>query len=254
MTQQLDTIISDAELYDIFNANCVEDIDWYKTVLSGSTNVLELGIGTGRVAIPLSKMGIKVFGVDNSADMLSRLEKKIKKENITNINFQNQDFRHLSLNSTYDYILFPFCTFNFLRTIEDQTKCLISIKNNMHKDTKIIFDLLTLNTFFDSFNNDKISYFDTIKNEDDSIMEIYISSRFDQTNQLFSQERIFRKFSTNKLEAEYHTVMKNRFFFLGEFKLLLEKCGYVIQETIGSYTHSPYTQNSKCLIVIASKK
>ena len=42
--------------------------------LAGTGAVLELGIGTGRIAIPLSQRGIRVHGVDLSPDMVAQLQ------------------------------------------------------------------------------------------------------------------------------------------------------------------------------------
>lgn len=44
--------------------------------LSGTGPVLELGVGTGRVALPLAERGLEVHGIDGSADMLERLTSK----------------------------------------------------------------------------------------------------------------------------------------------------------------------------------
>lgn len=44
--------------------------------LSGPGPVLELGVGTGRVALPLVERGLEVHGIDGSADMLERLASK----------------------------------------------------------------------------------------------------------------------------------------------------------------------------------
>lgn len=44
--------------------------------LAGPGPALELGIGTGRVAIPLSRRGVEVHGVDASQAMVSKLRDK----------------------------------------------------------------------------------------------------------------------------------------------------------------------------------
>src|SRR5947208_7115224 len=43
---------------------------------AGAGPVLELGVGTGRLALPLAARGIEVWGVDNSEPMLDRLRAK----------------------------------------------------------------------------------------------------------------------------------------------------------------------------------
>jgi ubiquinone/menaquinone biosynthesis C-methylase UbiE len=45
--------------------------------LTGASNVLEIGIGTGRIALPLLKHGLTTFGIDLSLAMMGELQKKI---------------------------------------------------------------------------------------------------------------------------------------------------------------------------------
>ena len=47
-------------------------------ILKSKHEVLELGIGTGNIAIPLAKLGFSVYGIDYSAKMLEILKKKLK--------------------------------------------------------------------------------------------------------------------------------------------------------------------------------
>ncbi len=44
--------------------------------LAGDGPVLEFGIGTGRLALPLAERGLKVYGIDNSEKMLRRMRAK----------------------------------------------------------------------------------------------------------------------------------------------------------------------------------
>lgn len=254
MSEPLDTM-SESVLYDIFNANCVEDIEMYKTMCDNTAQILELGIGTGRLAIPLAQSGLQVVGIDNSSEMLSILERKIQLEKIKNISFYKQDMRSTSINSKFNTILCPFCTFNFLLTIDDQEKALLSIRPLLSEGAKIIFDLLTVNTFSGSFTDGSLKHFDSYICPDESeTIEIYTSSKFNQLSQIFVQERIFRKYTCGLLTAERHITMRNRLFFLGEFRLLLDKCGFKVLNTYGDYKFSPFFQSSQELIVVASLK
>ena len=60
-----------ARLYDPWSRSVVEDVPFYvdEAVRSGGP-VLELGVGTGRIAVPIAAAGIRVVGVDLSAGML----------------------------------------------------------------------------------------------------------------------------------------------------------------------------------------
>jgi SAM-dependent methyltransferase len=60
-----------ARLYDPWSRSVVEDVGFYVglAVESGGP-VLELGVGTGRIAIPVARAGVRVIGVDSSRGML----------------------------------------------------------------------------------------------------------------------------------------------------------------------------------------
>jgi SAM-dependent methyltransferase len=60
-----------AELYDPWSRSVTEDVPFYvaEAVTSGGP-VVELGVGTGRIAVPTAAAGVRVIGVDSSAGML----------------------------------------------------------------------------------------------------------------------------------------------------------------------------------------
>jgi SAM-dependent methyltransferase len=72
-----------AEVYDDWYGDvtdaeaCVELVaEFARGADAGSPSVLELGVGTGRLAVPLAALGVLVVGVDSSAAMLERLRNK----------------------------------------------------------------------------------------------------------------------------------------------------------------------------------
>src|SRR3954453_22250192 len=60
-----------ARLYDPWSRSVTEDVSFYvdEAVRAGSP-VVELGIGTGRIAVPVASAGVRVIGVDSSRGML----------------------------------------------------------------------------------------------------------------------------------------------------------------------------------------
>jgi SAM-dependent methyltransferase len=61
-----------ARLYDAWSRSVTEDVPFYleEARSAGRGPVVELGVGTGRIAIPIAADGIPVIGVDSSAEML----------------------------------------------------------------------------------------------------------------------------------------------------------------------------------------
>ena len=61
-----------ARLYDPWSRSVVEDVSFYVEEASRAAPgpVVELGVGTGRIAVPVAAAGVAVIGVDSSAGML----------------------------------------------------------------------------------------------------------------------------------------------------------------------------------------
>lgn len=66
----------DADSEDMFEPAVVEPAVDLLADLAGAGDALELGIGTGRIALPLSRRGVRVHGIDLSPAMVSRLRAK----------------------------------------------------------------------------------------------------------------------------------------------------------------------------------
>lgn len=61
-----------ASFYDAWSRSVVEDIAFYVDLaVETGGPVLELGVGTGRVAVPIAEAGLSVIGVDSSSEMLA---------------------------------------------------------------------------------------------------------------------------------------------------------------------------------------
>ncbi|MFH1221969.1 MAG: class I SAM-dependent methyltransferase, partial [Candidatus Micrarchaeota archaeon] len=74
----MDTYAQMADMYDLIYAGDF-DVDYYvREAKKTKGQVLEIGCGTGRVMLELLKQGVKVEGLDISADMLRILRNKAK--------------------------------------------------------------------------------------------------------------------------------------------------------------------------------
>lgn len=88
--------------------------------LAGDGRALELGIGTGRIALPLSARGVAVHGIDLSRPMIARLREKPGADAIaTTIG----DFATTTVDGTFTVCYLVFNTINNLTTQEAQVAC-----------------------------------------------------------------------------------------------------------------------------------
>src|SRR6185369_719174 len=105
-------------------ANAVE----FLAPLAGTGPVLELGIGTGRVALPLASRGIAVHGIDASESMIARLREKPGGEQIP---VTVGDFKTLPMTEQFTLIYVVFNTFFALLTQEDQLACFAAVAEHL---------------------------------------------------------------------------------------------------------------------------
>ena len=88
--------------------------------LARAGSALELGIGTGRIALPLAERGVRVHGIDSSEAMIARLREKPGGEDIA---ITIGDFAELAVDGTFDLVYVVFNTFFGLLEQEAQVAC-----------------------------------------------------------------------------------------------------------------------------------
>jgi SAM-dependent methyltransferase len=118
-----------ADVYDEWHAH----MDPAATVdvlasLGGDGPVLELGIGTGRVAIPLAARGLEVHGVDASPAMVEHMRAKPGGGGI------RVTFGHLAdvpVDGSFSLIFVVFNTFFALLTQDDQVRCFANVARRL---------------------------------------------------------------------------------------------------------------------------
>lgn len=133
---------------EIFTQGTLGECDFIENELTfdKSLKILDVGCGTGRHSIELSKRGYTVTGIDLSDTQLARANEKAKKANLK-INFEKQDARNLSFNNEFD-IAIMLCEggFPLMETDEMNFEILNSVTKSLKKNGKFIFT--TLNGLF----------------------------------------------------------------------------------------------------------
>jgi SAM-dependent methyltransferase len=96
--------------------------------LARGGRALELGIGTGRVALPLQQRGVEVHGIDASPAMLSKLRAKPGGEELP---VTLGDFADVPVDGQYDLIFVLVNTFYALLTQEEQVRCFQNVAHHL---------------------------------------------------------------------------------------------------------------------------
>ena len=105
---------------EMFQAEVIDPVVDVLAGIAGVGRALELGIGTGRIALPLAKRGVSVHGIDLSKTMVARLRAKPGGEDI---GVTIGDFATTSVDGSYSLAYLVFNTIMNLTTQEAQVAC-----------------------------------------------------------------------------------------------------------------------------------
>lgn len=115
-----------ADIYDDWPRlpqNTDQAVEFLAT-LAGSGPILELGIGTGRLALPLLRRGFRVQGIDSSRAMVDKLRAKPEGARIP---VSIGDFADMAVDGRFSLIFVAFNTFFALLSQENQLRCFAGV-------------------------------------------------------------------------------------------------------------------------------
>lgn len=99
--------------------------------LASGGRALELGIGTGRIALPLASSGIEVHGIDASTAMVAKLRAKPGGQEIP---VTMGDFAEVAVEGEFGLVFVVFTTFFSLLEQVDQIRCFANVAKHLSAD------------------------------------------------------------------------------------------------------------------------
>jgi SAM-dependent methyltransferase len=109
----------DAE-HEMFDAAVIDATVDFLAELARDGAALELGVGTGRIALPLAERGVRVHGIDLSGEMLARLQAKPGSERVE---LTQGDFATTRVEGAFSLAYIVFNTIENLTTQDEQVAC-----------------------------------------------------------------------------------------------------------------------------------
>jgi SAM-dependent methyltransferase len=113
---------------DMFAPQVVDPAVSFLEQLAAGGDALELGIGTGRIALPLSLRGVRVHGIDLSAAMVDRLRAKPGADTIEVI---IGDFATATVGRTFKLAYLVFNTIMNLTSQDEQVDCFRNVAGHL---------------------------------------------------------------------------------------------------------------------------
>lgn len=132
-----------ARLYDPWSRSVTEDIPFYVAeARKAGGPVVELGVGTGRIAVPTAAAGVDVIGVDSSAGMLEVCREAAAAAGVLDrLELRLGDLAAPPVPERVRLVTCPFRSFLHLRDDESRLAALRAARELLVPDGRLIFDV-----------------------------------------------------------------------------------------------------------------
>ena len=132
-----------AELYDPWSRSVTEDVAFYvEEARRAGGPVVELGVGTGRIAIPTAVAGIDVIGVDSSRGMLAVCAERARLAGVAaRLDLRVGDLRKPPVRERVALVTCPFRSLLHLRDDGDRRRALGAARELLIPGGRLVFDV-----------------------------------------------------------------------------------------------------------------
>ena len=211
-----------AELYDPWSASVVEDVEFYLEEARRSGGpVLELGVGTGRIAVPIAAEGIRVIGVDSSRGMLEVCARRAALAGV-DLDLRVGDLREPPVTERVPLVICPFRSLLHMHTDDDRRGVLERVRGLLLPGGRFVFDVFAPGT------EDIETTHDRWLEREPGIFERAVWNREERTLTL----------TVRGVDAE--TTMALAWLEAEEWRTLLESVGFEVEACYGWFDRTAY--------------
>jgi SAM-dependent methyltransferase len=134
-----------ARLYDTWSVSVTEDVDFYvELAKEAGTPVVELGVGTGRIAVPVAAAGVSVIGVDSSRGMLEVCAEAAATAGVAHlVDLRVGDLRRPPVVERVRLVICPFRAYLHIQTDDERLDALRAARELLVAGGRLVFDVFT---------------------------------------------------------------------------------------------------------------
>ena len=132
-----------ARLYDPWSLSVTEDVGFYVGLArEAGSPVVELGVGTGRIAVPTAAAGVRVIGVDTSAGMLEVCRERARELGVEALlDLRRGDLREPPVAERVRLVTCPFRAFLHLADDGERLRALEAARELLVPGGRLAFDV-----------------------------------------------------------------------------------------------------------------
>ena len=202
----------------------VEDIAFYVSeARKARGTVVELGVGTGRIAVPVAEAGVSVIGVDSSPEMLAVCRTRAEEAGVADrLDLRLGDLRDPPVGEHVPLVICPFRSYLHLADGEERVTALRAARELLVEDGLLIFDVFAPSR-------------DDIEETNGRWLErepgIWERADWDEEG---------RRLVLGVRSEQGETTMTLSWLSVPEWQALLERAGFAVEACYGWFDRRPY--------------
>jgi SAM-dependent methyltransferase len=250
---------NDPDLYDLENADDPAfDLAFWESVVRelAPRRMLELASGTGRLTLPLARLGVveELVALDNSPPFLERLRSRLAGEPVTVV---EGDMQAPPVDGPFDLIAVPFNSLAYLTERADRVACLRAVRSLLAPGGRFVFDLVAPRY---DFLDEALSRCPPVRVDADHAapdqgvtrFRRSFSDAYDPASQTLRSTNSYEIFFADGRVEHRMTDLDWHIYFPAELELLLSSCALTVVERYGDYDRSPWNAASRRYLWLAS--
>ena len=243
-----------ADIYDFSYSDFDEDVGFYENLaLAADSPILELGAGTGRVALALAEAGYAVTGIDTSETMLTQARRKLAAAKLprgASLELVSADMTTFDLGRKFGLILVAANTLQHLLTTAQLTACFARVR--AHLEVGGIFACSVRSAAsvdWDEGQSPLLLDWTRVSPETGETVMKMIAGHADQARQVRRWTYVYDRVSSDGQVRRAVFVTDLRYSSQGELTLLLQQSGLRVTHVYGDYDLSPVGQGEDLVFV-----
>lgn len=243
------------DFYDQWSEHMTDDVAFYvqeATKVAGP--VVELGVGSGRVALPVARAGQQVIGVDASHAMLTEGARRAAQHGVADkITWLHGDMRSFVADPRVSLVMIPFRSFLHLTTSDDQLAALDAIKRSLIPGGRLILNLFVPDPRVIATNDGARRLQADFIDERGRRCEVWAISSYGGAEQTLSVRAILEVYEGGRPIDMVETELTLRMVYRYEMEHLLARAGFEVEELYGWFDRRAFGPLSEEMIWMARK-
>lgn len=215
--------------------------------------VLELGVGTGRVAAAVAAAGIDVLGIDAMASMLRAARVHLQRsppDVRARVELKRADMRKLQLGRRFPLVIAPFNTFTHLYTRREFEQVLAVCRQHLRRDGRLMFDVTMPDLPALMQDPERLYKVGRITDPRDGRRYAHSeASHYDVASQVRTVTMLFEPI--DGVGPARAIPLTQRQFFPAELEALLAHGGFDLEARYGDFARAPVTFDSESQVIVA---